>query len=157
MTATTPDPQSERDQARIAATVASLQGDLARTETKASLLLALTGAALVVLVTTATAADVALPVAAAVAGWLGAFALLAATVVLLLAIRPHLGGSGWTSWPRLADDELRQRLSTGYQVEHLRFMAALAARKFQLIRVAVDCVIAGIALLTLASVLGAVA
>lgn len=151
MATTTPDPQHERAQDRISATVAALQGDLARSEGKASLLLALSGAALVALVS--AAGDLRLTVYAAAAGGLGTAALMASTVLLLLAVRPDLGGSGWTSWSRLSDDELRARLAAGYQVDHLRFMATLAARKFRLIRTAVDCLLAGLGLLSLAAVL----
>lgn len=136
---------------RISAAVTALQGDLARSEGKASLLLALSGAALVALMATAPGLRPAFP--AAVAGALGAAALLAATVLLLLAVRPDLGGSGWTSWPRLSVGQLRHQLRSGYQVENLRFMAELATRKFRLIRAAVDCMLAGIGFLALAGIL----
>lgn len=46
-----------------------------------------------------------------------------------------------------------RKLTAGYQVDQLRFMARLATRKFRLIRVAVDCTLAGIGLLGLAAVL----
>lgn len=154
-TTTTPDPRPDRAQDRIAATVTSLQADLARSESKASLLIALAGAALVALGTMAS--DLHPTVPAAVAGALGTAALLATTVILLLAVRPHVGGNDWTSWPALSDDQLGERLSAGYQVEHVRFMAELAARKFRLIRAAVDCLLAGLGLLTLAAVLVAAA
>ncbi|RAJ58887.1 hypothetical protein K378_05121 [Streptomyces sp. Amel2xB2] len=154
-TTPSPDPQHEsdrhREQERIAATVTALQGDLARTEVKASLLLALTGAALVGLVS--AAGDLELSVPATVAAALGAVALLAATVLLLIAVRPDLGGGGWTSWPGLDDARLRAELTSGYRVDHLRFMAQLATRKFRLIRAAVDCTLAGIGLFALAAVL----
>lgn len=155
MATTTPDPQQDgahdRAKDRVATAVGALQGDLARSEGKASLLLALSGAALVALVS--AAGDLRLTAAAAVAGALGTAALLAATVLLLLAVRPDLGGSGWTRWPRLTTEQVREQLASGYQVEQLRFMAALAARKFRLIRAAVDCLLAGLGLLALAAVL----
>ncbi|MGY0058524.1 Pycsar system effector family protein [Streptomyces sp. LZ34] len=151
MATTTPDPRPDTTQDRITATVASLQADLARSESKASLLLALAGAALVAL--GSMASDLHPTAATAVAAALGAAALLAATVILLLAVRPNLDGDGWTSWVRLSNDRLRERLAFGYQVDHLRFMAELATRKFRLIRVAVDCMLAGLGLLTLAAVL----
>ncbi len=47
-------------------------------------------------------------------------------------------------------EELRDQLRSGYQPENLRFMAALATRKFRLIRTAADCMLAGIGLLILA-------
>ncbi|MEV6315151.1 Pycsar system effector family protein [Streptomyces sp. NPDC051776] len=151
MSTTAPDPRHDGARDRMAATVAALQGDLVRSEGKASLLLALSGAALVALVSTATNLHPPLP--AAVAGALGAAALLSATLLLLLAVRPELGGNGWTSWPRLSAEQLRDQLASGYQPDHLRFMAALAIRKFRLIRAAVDSLLAGIGLLVLAAVL----
>lgn len=155
MAATAPTPQHDTAQERIAATVASLQADLGRSDTKASLLLALAGAALVALASAAP--DLHPTVPTAVIASLGTAAMLAATVILLCAVRPHLGGNGWTGWPRLNADQLRDQLTAGYQVEHLRFMAALATRKFRLIRAAVDCMLAGLGLLVLAAVLVATA
>lgn len=158
MATTTPDPRPDRTHDRIAATVAALQADLARSESKASLLLALAGAALVALGTMAPDLHPAAPTApAAVTGALGTAALLATTVILLLAVRPHVGGNDWTSWTALSDDQLSERLASGYQVDQVRFMAELATRKFRLIRAAVDCLFAGIGLLTLAAVLVAAA
>jgi hypothetical protein len=151
MSTTAPDPRQDRAQDRLAATVTALQGDLARSEGKASLLLALSGAVLVALVTTATNLHPPLP--AAVVGGLGTAALVAATLLLLLAVRPELGGTGWTSWPQLSAEQLRDQLASGYQPDHLRFMAALATRKFRLIRAAVDSILVGISLMALAAIL----
>ncbi|MEU3459301.1 Pycsar system effector family protein [Streptomyces sp. NPDC006733] len=151
MAAAAPDPHQDAAQERIAATVASLQADLGRSDTKASLLLGLAGAALVALASAAPGRHPTPPVA--VAASLGATALLTAAVLLLCAVRPHLGGTGWTSWSPLSAEQLRARLTAGYQVEHLRFMAALATRKFRLIRLAVDCMLAGVGLLAVAAVL----
>ncbi|MEC4015362.1 Pycsar system effector family protein [Streptomyces sp. H27-D2] len=151
MATTAPNLQPDRTQDRIAAMMTTLQADLARSDSKASLLLALAGAGLVAVGSTASKLHPTVP--AAVAASLGAAALLAATLILLLAVRPNLRGSGWTSWPQSSSDQLRDWLTSGYQVDHLRFMAALAMRKFRLIRVAVDCMLAGLGLLALAAVL----
>ncbi|AJE82120.1 MULTISPECIES: Pycsar system effector family protein [Streptomyces] len=147
-------PGDEAAQQRIAALVAGVQSDLARTESKAGLLLALSAAALAALLSAAVTLD--LPAAVAVTGALAAAALLAATALLLLAVRPDLTGTGWTSWPALGDEELRAQLLGGYRVEHLRFLAALALRKFRLIRAAVDCLLAGLGLVAVAGVLAGV-
>ncbi|MEB8339544.1 Pycsar system effector family protein [Streptomyces endophyticus] len=85
-------------------------------------------------------------------GALGGAALLAATVLLLLAVRPDLGGPGWPSWSRLNREELNDCLAMGYRAEHLRYMAALARRKFLLLRAAVDCLLGGVGLLAAAAV-----
>ncbi|AEW98311.1 Pycsar system effector family protein [Streptantibioticus cattleyicolor] len=153
MAVITPEPGRDGAPERIAAAAVAIQSDLARAEGKASLLLALAGAALAALVSVATSRR--LPVPVAVPGYLGGAALLAAVVILLLAVRPDLKGTGWTAWPRLSGDQLRGRLASGYEVELLRFMAALATRKFRLIRAAVDCVLVGLGLLALAAVLAA--
>ncbi|ADI07025.1 hypothetical protein SBI_03904 [Streptomyces bingchenggensis BCW-1] len=155
MATTTSDLRPDRAQDRIAATMTSLQADLARSESKASLLLALAGAALVAL--GSMAPDLHPTVPAAVTGALGTAALLATTVILLIAVRPHVGGNDWTSWTALSDDQLSERLASGFQVEHVRFMAQLATRKFRLIRAAVDCLLAGLGLLALSAVLVAAA
>ncbi|MFJ8311065.1 MULTISPECIES: Pycsar system effector family protein [unclassified Streptomyces] len=147
--------QQDANQARIAATLTTLQADLARSDTKASLLLALTGGALVALASTASSLHPTAP--AAVFTSLATAAMLAATVILLLPVRPHLGGSGWTSWSRLDTDQLHDRLASGYQEEHLSFIATLAMRKFRLIRAAVDCMLAGLGLLALTATLVATA
>ncbi|QKW11174.1 hypothetical protein HUT18_26175 [Streptomyces sp. NA04227] len=135
----------------MAHTVAALQTDLARTDGKANLLLALTGAALVAVLTVAAGRQ--LPLPAKASGAAGAAMLLAATVLLLLAVRPVLAGGGWTSWSALDPEELRARLVSGYEAEHLRFMAVLATRKFRLIRAAVDCMLVGVVLLAVSAVL----
>ncbi|MCX5529839.1 DUF5706 domain-containing protein [Streptomyces sp. NBC_00006] len=151
MATTAPAPSHDRTQDRIAATLTSLQSDMARAEGKASLLLALSGAVLVALVSTVK--DLHLPAPAVAVGAVGGAALLASTVLLLLAVRPDLGGPGWPSWSRLTREELNDCLARGYRVEHLRYMAALARRKFLLLRVAVDCLLGGLGLLAAAVVL----
>lgn len=151
MATATPDPQRDIAQDRVNVVVGILQADLARAESKVSLLLALSGSGLVALVSVGTNLDLNVPVA--VFGSLGVAALLSATVVLLLVARPDLRGSGWPSWPQLNNEELRERLMAGYKIDHLRFMAELAARKFRLIRVAVDCMLAGVGLLAFAVIL----
>ena len=80
-------------------------------------------------------------------GSLGSAALLAATAILLLAVRPNLRGPGWPSWAQLNNEQLHDQLVHRYEVNHLRFMAALATRKFRLIRATVDCMLVGLGLL----------
>lgn len=151
MTAT--DPHHDKAQENLAGMMTALQNDLARSESKASLLLALTGAALVAIGSTASNLHVTVP--ALVPGLLGAACLAVATVLLLLAVRPNLGGSGWPTWHRLTGDQLLERLAAGYQMDQVRFLATLATRKFRLIRVAIDCVLAGLGLLALSAILSA--
>ncbi|WP_059005637.1 Pycsar system effector family protein [Streptomyces specialis] len=151
MATTPPGPPPEGAYDRVHGAISVLHGDLARSDSKAGLLLALTGAALAALVSAAASLD--LSVVAAVAGTLSAAALLTATAILLIAVRPDLGGTGWTSWPELSKEQLRDRLATGHLLEHAQQMAALATRKFRRIRTAVDCMLVGLALLALTSLL----
>ncbi len=76
MSTTPPEAQHDGAQDRISAAVTALQGDLVRSEGKASLLLALSGAALVALVSTVP--NLRPPLPAGVLGGLGTAALLAA-------------------------------------------------------------------------------
>ncbi|WP_326597359.1 Pycsar system effector family protein [Streptomyces sp. NBC_01803] len=150
--ATTPSgPPRDDAQDRVRGAIAILQGDLARSDSQASLLLALTGAALAALVSAVASLDLSAP--AVVAGALSAVALLTAIAILLIAVRPDLSGTGWTTWPGLSDEQLHDRLATGHLVEHARHMATLAVRKFRRIRAAVDCMLVGLALLALTSFL----
>jgi hypothetical protein len=133
--------------------ITTLRGELARSDGKASLLLALTGAGLLALVTLGAGGS--LPVAAVAVGAASAAAMLAATVVLLLAVRPHLAGRGWPSWPDLPEPELHARLAEGQHMDEVRVLAASARTKFRRIRLAVDLVLVGLAFLAVAAVLAA--
>lgn len=150
-TPTAPDPLHTGPHVDTA--IATLRSELARSDGKASLLLALTGAALAALVSMVSGRH--LPAAALAVGVLGAVALLAATVILLAAVRPYLNGAGWPSWPTLQAEQLREQLAAGQHLEEVRVLAAAAKTKFLRIRYAVDCVLAGLGLLTVAAVLAA--
>jgi hypothetical protein len=154
VTATAPDRSTVADQAAVDTAIATLRGELGRCDSKASLLLALTGASLAGVVSAAASAH--LPVASVAVGAVGAAGLLAATVILLLAVRPSLSGAGWPTWPRLPVEQLREHLAAGQQVDEVKVLAANAARKFRRIRYAVDCILAGLGFLALAAVLAAV-
>lgn len=154
MTTTTPEPAQDRLQERITAAMAGLTSDMARTDSKASMLLALTGAALAAVLS--VGATLHPPAIATVTGVAGAVALLAATVILLIAVRPTLGGPGWTNWPNLSRPEVHDQLTAGIEVRQVQFVAALAVRKFRYIRLAVDCILVGIALLVVTTLILAV-
>ncbi|MDR3080971.1 MAG: DUF5706 domain-containing protein [Streptomyces sp.] len=138
-------------QAKIDTAVTTLRGELARADSKASLLLALTGAALFGAVSAASNAH--LPAAAEIVGMLGLAAVLAATVLLLLAVLPNLGGPGWPRWPEMPPEQLHEALAAGARPEGAQTLAALARRKMRLIRHAVQCILAGVGLLALADLL----
>lgn len=152
MTTTEPQPVHASAQGADAA-AALLRSELGRADSKASLLLALTGAGLAGIGSAAPQLD--LPVPAMVAGVAGIAALVASTVLLLLTVRPSLGGNGWPSWHRLDDAELRDRLAQGHDTTEVQVLQGAARRKFRRIRLAVDCSLAGVGFLALASVLTA--
>ncbi|WP_327359864.1 Pycsar system effector family protein [Streptomyces sp. NBC_01304] len=151
MTTTEPRPEQTGTQAQIDTAIATLRGELGRSDSKASLLLALTGASLAGLVSVAAGAD--LPAAAVATGSIGAAALLAATVILLLAVRPNLSGPGWPRWPETPDEQLRTQLAAGTQLAEAKVLSAIGARKFRRIRWAVDCILSGLGFLALAAAL----
>ncbi|MFI0724249.1 Pycsar system effector family protein [Streptomyces sp. NPDC021224] len=128
--------------------LATLRGELARADTKASVLLGLTGAALVAIGSGGGIPATAMGVAAT-----GVAAFLAATVLLLLAVRPHLGGAGWPTWPTLSPDELHAAVLHGQYLAEVQVLASIAVAKFRRLRQAVHLVLAGAALLALAVLL----
>lgn len=138
-------------QAKIDTAIATLRGELARADSKASLLLALTGAALFGTVSVASSAHP--PLAARITGGAGLAAVLAATVLLLLAVLPGLEGTGWPRWPEMTTEQLHDTLSVGARPDEAQTLAALARRKMRLIRRAVQCILTGIGLLATAGIL----
>ncbi|MGK5450512.1 Pycsar system effector family protein [Streptomyces radiopugnans] len=129
--------------------VAGLENQLARCDTKASLLLALTGALLAGALSAAP--DLHPPTGARIAGALGLAALAAATVLLLRAVRPHTDDSdraSWPHWAHLTPDQIRHQLTADdRRPDQIRVLSALAARKCTRIRRAVDCILTGLMLL----------
>jgi hypothetical protein len=152
MTTTEPQPVAV-PQAHVDTAVATLRAELGRSDSKASLLLALTGASLAGLVS--AAGNTHLPTTAVVVGSFGAVALLTATVILLLAVRPTLSGTGWPRWPGMPDEQLHAQLAAGQQIDEAKVLATVAARKFRRIRAAINFVLAGLGFLALAAVLAA--
>lgn len=125
---------------------------IARTDSKASLLLAFTGAVLAGLV---SVADSRLPLAAKILGGIAVLVLAAASVLLLLVVRPRLGGHDRASFPYWAglrdDDGIRASMTGDTRAARIRVTSALALRKFVLLQRAVDTILAALALLLLAA------
>lgn len=125
---------------------------IARTDGKASLLLAFTGAVLAGL---GTVADIRLPLPARVLGGAAVLALAAASVLLLLVVRPRLGGDDRASFPYWAglrdDDAIRASMTGDTRAARIRVMSGLAVRKFALLQRAVDTILTALALLLLAA------
>ncbi|MGW7256550.1 Pycsar system effector family protein [Streptomyces sp. NPDC054834] len=154
-TTSNPDPlQARQAGSDIDTAITLLRGEVARSDSKASLLLALNGAALAALVSLSAIGHV--PASVVAVGAIGAVTLLAATVALLLAVRPQLGGAGWPQWPNLTDEELHRELAAGQQLTLVKVLAVSVRTKYARIRLAVDFMLAGLGFLTLAAVIATV-
>ncbi|MGW7786130.1 Pycsar system effector family protein [Streptomyces tricolor] len=157
MSTTTPSPdplQAGEAGPHVDTAIALLRGEVARSDSKAALLLALTGAALAALVSLGVGRHI--PSPALAVGAVGVVTLLAATVVLLLAVRPQLGGTGWPQWSNLTDEELLRQLAAGQQLTLVKVLAASARTKYARIRLAVDLVLSGLGFLAVAAMITAV-
>ncbi|WP_030895925.1 Pycsar system effector family protein [Streptomyces sp. NRRL F-5053] len=130
---------------------ASVSSEIARTDSKASLLLAFNGAVLAGL---ASLADKDLPAATTAIGALAITALGTAAVLLLLVVRPRLRGDGRASfphWARLDEDEIRSCMEGDTRAARIRVLSTLAVRKYRGLRRAVDLSVTALALLALAA------
>ena len=135
--------------------LAALTGQIARCDSKAALLLALTGTSLAGAFSVAANTRPA-PLTLAV-GAVGAGCLLAATLLLLAVVEPNLSGPGWPRWASMSDEELRDALAVGPMLGEARTLSALAGRKFRRVRAAVQFARAGIILIALAAATSVVA
>lgn len=136
------------------AACATVTGEIARTDSKASLLLAFDGAVLAGL---ASLADKDLPVFTKVVGGLAVLALAAAAVLLLLVVRPCLAvGTAapgtFPQWARLEDTELEVAMEQDHRLARIKALSMLAARKFRRLALAVDVILAALTLLTVAAI-----
>ena len=147
-------------------THSTLLVEMGRTDSKASTLLALTGAALALLVGGLTGRP--LPVSAAIAGWAAVAVVAAAVVVLALALRPSLRGTppgsllAWACGPdtvraELADLVADPNLVIDRQAAQVSVLAGLAVTKFRRLRLAVDLLLVALPLAALVPVLGVLA
>ena len=147
----TPHPTIDRN---LDATLTDVREQLARVDNKASLLLAFDGAALAGLASLATTTAARLPAAAYVLGGTAVLALTVAAVLLLLVVRPRLGGAAPGSFAhlaRLTEDEVPAALAEDTRAANVRVLSALAVAKYQRLARSVDASLAALALLTLAA------
>ncbi|WP_327156895.1 Pycsar system effector family protein [Streptomyces tubercidicus] len=135
----------------LTAAHAEVKAELARTDTKAGLLLAFTGAMLAGAWTVAT--SVHLPPAAMAFGAAGVAVLLAAATYLLRTVRPNLGGpQGFPKWATLTPDEIRDALSEDDRPAHIAALSRIAVAKFARLQWAIDLTCVAGALLVVAAV-----
>ncbi|WP_405542760.1 DUF5706 domain-containing protein [Streptomyces phaeochromogenes] len=161
MTTTQPDgtapATSDQIDRRLDVPVETLTGTLGRCDNKASVLLALTGAGLAIVVP--AAAEVDPPAIVLTVGGLGAAAWVAAIVFLLLTVRPHLSNDDGASWPhrsKLSRDEIHGRMGEDGRAGRIKVLSDMARTKFTYVRWAVDLMLAGMAFLTAAVVVAVI-
>ncbi|MFE3825245.1 Pycsar system effector family protein [Streptomyces sp. NPDC059092] len=125
--------------AGLSAAHAEVKAEIARTDSKTSLLLAFIGALLAGVWTVAK--DVHLPVAAYVVGGAGVVLLVVAAGLLLGAVRPNLSGAavaGFPLWATLTAEEIRDHLAEDRRGADIANLSRIAVRKFAGLRRAVD-------------------
>jgi hypothetical protein len=121
----------------LAAAHAEVKSEIARTDTKASLLLAFNGALLAGAWSVATGMD--LPLTSLIIGGAGSAVLVAAAGVLLSTVRPNLGGRhGFPLWATLTAEEISAHLAQDRLAQDIEGLSRLAVSKFARLRRAID-------------------
>lgn len=138
-------------ESKLTAAHAEVKAEIARTDTKTSLLLAFVGALLAG--TWTVAKDAPLTTPAYGVGGLGTAFLLAAAALLLRSVRPNLGGRhSFPLWATLTAEEISATLATDLSAD-IAGLSRIAVAKFTGLKRAVDLTCAGGALLILAALL----
>ncbi|MFJ2645950.1 Pycsar system effector family protein [Streptomyces sp. NPDC087420] len=138
----------------LAAAHAEVKAEIARTDTKTSLLLAFIGALLAGVWTVAK--DAPLPIAAYVVGGAGVALLLVAAGLLLRAVRPNMSGAavaGFPFWATLTAEEIRTVLADDRRGADIANLSRIAVAKFRCLSRAVDLTCAAGVLLIVAAVI----
>ncbi|MFE1126456.1 Pycsar system effector family protein [Streptomyces albidoflavus] len=145
--------------ARLDSACASVSAEIARTDSKASLLIAFDGAALAGVVSLASRD---LPLPAQIVGGAAVLALVAAAVLLLLVVRPALSVRGtpargtFPAWARMDETAISASMDTDTRAARVQALSVLAVAKFARLSRAVDTLLASLALLTIAAVLAVI-
>ncbi|MFD5557810.1 Pycsar system effector family protein [Streptomyces sp. NPDC127068] len=150
-TPTTSNVDSRTDK-NLDAACAATASEIARTDVKASLLLAFNGAALAGLT---TLADKDLPPPTKTLGALAILALSVAAVFLLLVARPRISRSDRKSfpyWATLTPSAIRACMTEDTRAAGIQVLSTLAVTKFTRLRYAVDLSLTAMALLALAAI-----
>lgn len=145
----------DRTEAALDAALSEVQGQIARTDTKASILLAFLAGVTAGAGTAAAAAQV--TAAATVVGGAGLAVLLAAAGLLLSVVRPRLTPCRGTlpHWARLTPSALREELAVDRRAEAVVTLAGLAVAKHKRLQRAVDATRAALVLLAAAAAITA--
>ncbi|MGK3941774.1 Pycsar system effector family protein [Streptomyces caeruleatus] len=138
---------------KLTAAHAEVKAEIARTDNKVALLLALVGAVLAGAWTIAR--DLPLTVPAVIVGGLGMTLLTAAASLLLRSVRPNLSGRhGFPLWATLTPEQITDAVTRDLAAD-VAGLSRLAVVKFTGLRRAVDLTLTAGALLILALLLTA--
>ncbi|GAA2053268.1 DUF5706 domain-containing protein [Streptomyces cheonanensis] len=132
--------------------LSEVQNQIARTDSKASVLMAVVTGSLAAI--GAAGSSVTLPLVGAIAAGTGAAALVVAAALLLSVIRPRLGGNDRASfpyWSRLSPDEVREELAEDRRQHAIAALSRIAVAKHKTLQRAVDAIRTGGALLVIAA------
>ncbi|MGW8379205.1 Pycsar system effector family protein [Streptomyces sp. ODS28] len=134
-----------------------VKAEIARTDTKASLLLAFNGVALAGVWSLGSQPWV--PLAARFAGGVGLAMLLASVTLLLLVVRPRISPTaaqvGFPRWAELTAEELTEELARDCTAAHTVALSRIVVAKMRGLQVAVNLTLATGGPLLLAALLTA--
>ncbi|WP_331735290.1 DUF5706 domain-containing protein (plasmid) [Streptomyces goshikiensis] len=146
--------QAAPTEARLAQARTEVIAEMGRTDAKASALLTVLSLPLAVLIALVPGHD--LPGAATVAAGIGAAALAAAMLLVLLIVRPRLGGQvggSYLHWATCTPQEAAADIAAYRSAERIVVLSQIAAKKFRALRLAIDITAGGVALLVLAGII----
>jgi hypothetical protein len=135
--------------------LSAVAAEVARTDSKASLLLALDG----VLVAAVATLGTNLPVVAAVFAAVGVLALVAAAVLGVLVVRPRLGGTDRSSFPYWATcdpGEIEAGMVEDRRAVRVQVLSGICLRKMRALQSAADYTLTAVITLALAAFIAAV-
>ncbi|MEU2441818.1 Pycsar system effector family protein [Streptomyces rubradiris] len=135
----------------LAAQHAEVKAEIARTDTKAAMLLALIGGILAGAWTLAH--DLPMIPAAYVVGEIGLAVVAVAAGLLLRSVRPMLGRNGFPLWATLTPQQLTVAAENRDLAADIVGLSRLAVTKFTVVRQAIDLLYAGAALLVLSALI----
>ncbi|MFJ7280274.1 Pycsar system effector family protein [Kitasatospora sp. NPDC098663] len=148
-----PAPAADRVEENTVEALAHVIGEVARTDSKAGLLLGLDGvltAAVAILAQALGASLLVITPAAAL--------LLAATLLAVLVVRPRINNrdrSSYAHWATRDLTELRAELIPDRRLDRLRVLSGLCHRKMRLLRYASDFTVAALVALAAAALITA--
>ncbi|OII68329.1 hypothetical protein BJP39_00570 [Streptomyces sp. CC77] len=137
---------------------AEVMAEIARTDSKASALLTALGIPLAVLVAVLPGHD--LPAIGAALAGLAVAGMVAAMLITLFALRPHIGNAtlgSFLRWAECTADEVLADLAVDRRTTQLVVRSQIARRKFAALRTAIHVTAGSVALLALALLAGLVA